>query len=138
MSHLDSSIFLYQVRLLLLARHLGGELSDTIDRLYGDLTRIAIGDLLRILLKSQITGHVQLTLGPQTGLWFEDGEVVDAHWGPVVRGTKAFNRIAGLRGGAFQLTLENAPEVPRSVTHDKPTALASSACVFRAHDIDGT
>ncbi len=109
-SDLDSSIFVYKVRLLLLARHLGGELSDTIDRLYGDLTRIAIGDLLRILLRFQITGHVQLTLGPETGLWFEDGEVVDAHWGSVVRGRKAFNRIAGLRGGAFQLTLEDAPE----------------------------
>ncbi len=109
-SELDSSVFLYQVRLLLLARHLGGELSDSIDRLYGDLTRIAIGDLLRILLKFQITGHVQLTLGPDTGLWFEDGEIVNAHWGSTVGGRKAFNRIAGLRGGAFQLTLESSPE----------------------------
>ncbi len=106
-SDLDSSVFLYQVRMLLLARHLGGELSDTIDRLYGDLTRIAIGDLLRILLKFKISGHVRLTLGPDTGLWFDEGNVVDAHWGPSVRGRKAFNRIAGLRGGAFQLTLES-------------------------------
>ncbi len=106
-SELDSSVFLYQVRMLLLARHLGGELSDTIDRLYGDLTRIAIGDLLRILLKFKISGHVRLTLGPDTGLWFDEGDVVDAHWGPSVRGRKAFNRIAGLRGGAFQLTLES-------------------------------
>ena len=109
-SGLDSSVFLYQIRLLLLARHLGGELSDSIDRLYGDLTRIAIGDLLRILLQFQITGHVQLTLGPETGLWFEDGKIVNAHWGSVVEGRKAFNRIAGLRGGAFQLTLESSPE----------------------------
>lgn len=107
---LDSSVFLYQVRLLLLARHLGGELSDTIDLLYGDLTRISIGDLLRILLKFKISGHVNLSLGPETGLWFHDGSIVDAHWGAGVRGRKAFNRIAGLRGGAFQLTLENAPE----------------------------
>lgn len=109
-SALDSSIFLYQVRLLLLARHLGGELSDSIDRLYGDLTRIAVGDLMRILLNFKITGHVQLTLGPETGLWFTDGEIVNAHWGSKVRGRKAFNRIAGLRGGAFQMTLESSKE----------------------------
>ncbi len=122
---LDSSIFLYQVRLLLLARHLGGELSDSIDRLYGDLTRIAVGDLLRILLKFQITGHVQLTLGPETGLWFEEGEVVDAHWGSQVQGRKAFNRIAGLRGGAFQLTLETAPE-ERAIDVDLATLVGDA------------
>ena len=122
---LDSSIFLYQVRLLLLARHLGGELSDSIDRLYGDLTRIAIGDLLRILLKFQITGHVQLTLGPETGLWFKDGEVVDAHWGSQVHGRKAFNRIAGLRGGAFQLTLDSAPE-ERVIDEDLATLVGDA------------
>ena len=78
---LDSSVFLYQIRLLLLARDVGGELNETIDRLFGDLTRIAIGDLLRVLLRFKITGHVSLTIGPDTGLWFKDGEVVDAHWG---------------------------------------------------------
>ena len=115
-SDLDSSTFLNQIRLLLLARHVGGELSDTIDRLYGDLTQIAIGDLLRVLLQSKVTGHVNLTLGPDTGIWFEEGEIVDAHWASVT-GRKAFNRIAGLRGGAFNLTLEDAPAV-RSIDID--------------------
>lgn len=124
-SELDSSVFLYQIRLLLLARHLGGELSDTIDRLYGDLTRIAVGDLLRILLQFRITGHVQLTLGPDTGLWFEDGEIVNAHWGAMVSGRKAFNRIAGLRGGAFQLTLESSPE-ERAIDLDLATLVGDA------------
>jgi len=105
-SEIDPDQFLYQVRLLLLARHVGGQLNDGIDRLYGDLTRVAVGDLLRVLLKFRISGHVQLTIGSETGMIFREGEVIDAHWGEVV-GLKAFNRIAGLRGGSFILTLED-------------------------------
>lgn len=103
---LEPGRFLRQIRLLMLARDTGGELSDTIDRLYGDLTRISIGDLLRVLQKHVITGHVQLSLGPDTGLMIVDGNVVDAHWSGVV-GRKAFNRVAGLRGGSFRLILED-------------------------------
>lgn len=113
----NSEVFLYQVRLLLLARHVGGQLNDSIDRLYGDLTRIAIGDLLRVLLKFKITGHVVLSVADNTGIWFDEGEVVDAHWGGRIRGRKAFNRIAGLRGGTFNLTLEDPP-VDRLINED--------------------
>lgn len=102
---LEPTRFLHQVRLLLLAREIGGELSDRIDILYGDLTRISIGDLLRVLLKFLISGHVSLSIGPEAGIWLKDGEVVDAHWGPI-RGRKAFNRVAGLRGGSFVLDLD--------------------------------
>jgi DegV family protein with EDD domain len=103
---LDPGRFLLQIRLLMLARDTGGELSDSIDRLYGDLTRISIGDLLRVLQKHIITGHVRLSLGPDTGLMLTDGNVVDAHWSGVT-GRKAFNRVAGLRGGSFRLDLED-------------------------------
>jgi DegV family protein with EDD domain len=123
-SELDSSTFLNQIRLLLLARYVGGELNDTIDRLYGDLTRIAIGDLLRVLLRSKVTGHVSLTLGPDTGLWFNEGEIVDAHWAGI-SGRKAFNRIAGLRGGAFNLTLDVTPRV-RSIDIDLATLVTDA------------
>lgn len=103
---LEPTRFLYQVRLLLLAREIGGELSDRIDILYGDLTRISIGDLLRVLLKFLISGHVSLSIGPEAGIWFKDGEVVDAHWG-TIGGRKAFNRVASLRGGTFVLDLDD-------------------------------
>ena len=43
---LEPGRFLFQVRLLLLAGEIGGEVSETLDALYGDLTRIAFGDLL--------------------------------------------------------------------------------------------
>lgn len=108
-SEIDSEQFLYQVRLLLLARHVGGQLNDEINRLYGDLTRIAVGDLLRVLLKFQISGHVRLTVAQDTGLIFQEGEVIDAHW-EQVHGLKAFNRIASLRGGSFILTLEDVEQ----------------------------
>jgi DegV family protein with EDD domain len=113
---LEPERFLQQVRLLLLAREIGGDLSDGIDILYGDLTRVSLGDLLRVLLKYVITGHVSLTVGPDAGIWLADGEVIESHWGPV-SGRKAFNRVAGLRGGGFVLTLE-APPMKRVIDAD--------------------
>ncbi len=123
-SEIDSEQFLYQIRLLLLARHVGGQLNDTIDRLYGDLTRIAVGDLLRVLLKFRISGHVRLTVAEDTGLIFREGEIIDAHWGKV-QGLKAFNRIAGLRGGAFVLTLEDVSGEAR-ISDDLPTLVSNA------------
>jgi len=102
---LEPALFLHQVRLLLLARDVGGELSDTIDVLYGDLTRVSLGDLLEVLLEYQLTGHVSLTAGPEAGIWLRDGEVIDAHWSRV-SGAKAFSRICALRGGSFIVTVE--------------------------------
>jgi len=121
---LEPARFLYQVRLLLLAREIGGELSDHIDVLYGDLTRISIGDLLRVLLKFMITGHVRLSVGPDAGILLVDGEVVDAHWSGI-RGRKAFNRIAGLRGGSFTLELER-PTVDRAIDVDLATLVSDA------------
>ena len=99
---------LQQVRLLLLARDMGGELADGIDRLYGDLTRVSIGDLLRVLQSHIITGQVSFAVGENVDIWLQDGEVVHARWGGI-SGQKAFNRIASLRGGAFLISLETHP-----------------------------
>jgi fatty acid kinase fatty acid binding subunit len=115
---------LQQVRLLLLARDIGGELGDGIDTLYGDLTRISIGDLLRVLQKYVITGHVSLSVGPDTGIWLREGSVVEAHWGEV-KGRKAFNRVASLRGGGFVISLEEGA-AERSIDTDL-TSLVSDA-----------
>jgi len=123
-SEIDPEQFLYQIRLLLLARHVGGQLNDEIDRLYGDLTRIAVGDLLRVLLKFRISGHVRLTVAEETGLIFREGEIIDAHWG-AVQGLKAFNRIAGLRGGSFILTLDDVSGEAR-ISEDLPTLVSNA------------
>lgn len=109
---LSSSRLLQQVRLLLLAREMGGDLSERIDVLYSDLTRVSIGDLLSILQKHVITGRVELAVSPEAGIWLREGAVVDAYWGKV-RGRKAFNRVASLRGGAFIIQLETPPEERR-------------------------
>ena len=103
--------FLYQVRLLLLAREIGGEIGEALDELFGDLTRIAVGDLLRVLERDGITGHVQLNVGPGAGIWLSDGKVIQANWGSL-EGRKAFNRIAGLHQGEFVFEMVPAAVVP--------------------------
>jgi len=116
--------FLQQVRLLLLARQMGGELSDSIDVLYGDLTRISIGELLQVLSRAVLTGHITLTVGPEAGIWIQDGKVIDAHWGGV-NGRKAFNRVAALRGGSFVVNLEE-PTVRPSIDVDLATLVSDA------------
>ncbi len=111
-TELEPARLLQQVRLLLLARQIGGELADGIDVLYGDLTRIPIGDLLRVLQKFVITGHVSFSVGPAPGLWLRDGAVIAAHWGSIT-GRKAFNRIAALHGGGLVLSLEDFDGEPQ-------------------------
>ncbi len=101
---LEPARFLLQVRLLLLAREVGAEIGETLESLYGDLTRIAVGDLLRVLERDAITGHVRLSVGPGAGIWLTEGKVVQAYWGSL-KGRKAFNRIAGLHQGSFVLDL---------------------------------
>ncbi len=108
---LDPARFLLQVRLLLLAREIGAEIGDTLDELFGDLTRIAVGDLLSVLERDAITGHVRLRVGPGAGIWLADGKVIQAYWGSL-KGRKAFNRIAGLHHGAFVLALVPAAVEP--------------------------
>ncbi len=126
---LDPHRLLQQVRLLLLAREIGGELGDRIDVLYGDLTRVTVGELLNVLAKHLITGHVSLRVGVENvGFWVQDGEPVHAQWGRA-EGMKAFNRIAGLRGGGFVLEV-GVPGVERTI--DKPLAeLVSDAVDHR-------
>lgn len=104
LENLDPSRFLYQVRVLLLAREIGGEVGENLDTFFGDLTRIAVGDLLRVLERDSITGHIRLSVGPGAGIWLSDGRVIQAYWG-TLKGRKAFNRIAGLHQGAFVLEL---------------------------------
>jgi len=101
---LEPARFLLQVRLLLLAREIGAEIGESLESLYGDLTRIAVGDLLRVLERDAITGHVRLSVGPGAGIWLTEGKVVQAYWG-TLKGRKAFNRIAGLHQGSFVLDL---------------------------------
>lgn len=121
---LEPARFLHQVRLLLLARDVGGDLSDTIDVLYGDLTRISLGDLLRVLAKHRVTGWVALSVGQDAGLWVVEGAVVNARWGGT-RGRKAFNRLAVLRGGSF--VLQVAPvEVERAIDLDPEQLMAGA------------
>ncbi len=122
---LDPTRLLHQVRLLLLARDIGGELGDRIETLYGDLTRVSVGDLLRVLARHLISGHVALSVGTEeVGFWVEDGNVVHAHWGPA-RGVKAFNRIAGLRGGGFTLAVGQQPP-ERTVERDLATLVSEA------------
>ncbi len=123
-SELAPDKLLLQVRLLLLAREVGGELSDTIDVLYGDLTRIDIGDLLRVLQKFVISGHVLFSIGPGAGIWLKDGAVIAAHWSGI-RGRKAFNRVASLRGGSFVLNLETF-EGEREIDTDLATLVSDA------------
>ncbi len=108
---LDPARFLYQVRLLLLAREIGGEVGEDLDTLFGDLTRIAFGDLLLVLERDRITGHLRLNVGPGAGIWLSDGKVIQAYWGNL-KARKAFNRIAGLHQGAFVLDLVAASVEP--------------------------
>jgi len=121
---LSSGRLLQQVRLLLLAREIGGDLAEQIDVLYSDLTRVSIGDLLSILQKHVITGRVKLAVSPEAGIWLRDGAVVDSYWG-TVRGRKAFNRVASLRGGAFTVHLENPPE-ERTIDVDLATLVSDA------------
>jgi DegV family protein with EDD domain len=122
---LDPPLFLHQVRLLLLAREIGGELNDTIDVLYGDLTRISIADLLSVLGAHRLSAHVELTAEHDVGLWLEDGEVIHARWG-VAEGTKAFNRISALHRGSFVLKVEPVT-VERTLELDLEALLARAA-----------
>lgn len=108
---LDPSRFLYQVRVLLLAREIGGEVGENLETFFGDINRIAVGDLLSVLERDSITGHVRLSVGPGAGIWLADGRVIQAYWGPL-KGRKAFNRIAGLHQGAFVLELVPATVEP--------------------------
>ncbi|HHQ48816.1 MAG TPA: DegV family EDD domain-containing protein [Acidobacteria bacterium] len=121
---LTSARLLQQVRLLLLSRELGGDLAERIDVLYSDLTRVSIGDLLSVLQKHVITGVIRLAVSPEAGIWVRDGLVMDAYWG-AVRGRKAFNRIASLRGGAFTIDLEAPPE-ERNIDTDLATLVSDA------------
>jgi len=121
---LASARLLQQVRLLLLAREIGGDLAEQIDVLYSDLTRVSIGELLSILQKHLITGLVKLAVSPEAGIWLRDGLVIDAYWG-TVRGCKAFNRVASLRGGGFTVDLAEPPE-KRSIDADLATLVSDA------------
>ncbi len=115
---------LQQVRLLLLSREVGGDLSDTIDLLYGDLARISVGELLRVLFRNLITCRLTFSAGPSIELWIDEGAVVHARWGST-GGVKAFNRVAALRAGSFTLTLESY-SAERTITSDLATLVSDA------------
>ncbi len=107
------------VRLILLAEDIGGELAGgSMKLLHGDLVRSPFADLVRALYRHQVTGTVTVHGAQISGFTVEAGQPVDA-WRGVVRGVKAFCRLAGLSSGAFSLapgrasderTIESDPE----------------------------
>ncbi len=50
-------------------------------------------------------------------MWVYEGAILDA-WRAPARGLKAFNRLAGLPGGGFTLTLEPPPEAEQTLGED--------------------
>jgi len=105
------------VRLMTFADQVGGEIGFGLDRVHGDLTTISFGGLIQALKQHVITGKVTFSAALESSLWIFEGAVIDA-WRAPVRGIKAFNRLAGLPGGGFTLTLETPPEGVQTLAED--------------------
>ncbi len=121
---IDPEDLVRRVRLLTLANQIGGELDERLEVLYGDLTRAPLSELLEALHKHVTTGCLRLKEAADAGVWFEDGDVVNAWWGGIV-GRKAFNRLSDLRRGSFELTL-HAVEVERAIDDDLGTLMGQA------------
>lgn len=99
------------IRLLIFSQSIQGEFGLGLERMHGDLGRVAFGGLIQALKKHLMTGRVVFSTSVQSGLLVRDGVVVDA-WRGGVQGLKAFNRLAGLPGGGFTFSLENVEGEP--------------------------
>ncbi len=104
----DEARLVDAVRLLAFAEQVGGEFARGLERMHGDLTAVSFGGLLQALQQHVLTARVLFSASLDSGLWVREGAVVDA-WSGEVRGVKAFNRLAGMPGGGFTLTLEEPP-----------------------------
>ncbi len=120
----DPEQLVRRVRLLTLASEIGGELDEHLEVLYGVLTRAPLSRLLEALHKHVITGSLRLKEVDDAGLWIDEGDVVDAWWGRL-RGRKAFNRLADLRRGGFELILQPI-EVERTIDADLQSLLGQA------------
>ena len=71
------------------------------DELKGDLSQVALFDLLQVLAQNRRTGKLEITGGGTTGaLWLADGKLVDANHG-FASGEKAVYRVLAQREGRF-------------------------------------
>ena len=104
----DEGSLVDAVRLLSFAEQVGGQFGSGLDRMHGDLTGVSFGGLLQALQQHVMTARVVFSSSLESGLWLREGAVVDA-WSGDVSGVKAFNRLAGMPGGGFTLTLEEPP-----------------------------
>lgn len=69
--------------------------------LRGDLSQVALWDLLQVLAQNQRTGRLRVEADGAVGdLWLRDGRIVDATQG-LATGEKAFHRIVGFEQGNF-------------------------------------
>lgn len=112
------------VGLVLLADDIGGELAGSMKLLHGDLVRSPFVDLVRALSRHRVTGTVTVHGAQISGFTVEAGQPVDA-WRGVVRGVKAFCRLAGLSSGAFSLAPGRSSD-ERTIASD-PEALLDLA-----------
>jgi effector-binding domain-containing protein len=62
-------------------------LAEALGGLFGDLTRIAVGDLLQTLERNTITGHLRINVGPGAGIWLARGRIVKPFW-PAISGKR--------------------------------------------------
>ncbi len=69
--------------------------------LRGDLSQVALWDLLQVLATNQRTGRLRVeSIGAAGDLWLREGRIVDATQG-LATGEKAFHRIVGFEEGSF-------------------------------------
>lgn len=107
----DPEALVAGIRLLDFSRSIEGEFGLGLDRMHGDLGRVAFGGLIQGLRKHLMTGRVVFSASVQSGLLLREGVVVDT-WRGNTRGLKAFNRLAGLPGGVFSFSLEEVDGEP--------------------------
>ncbi len=85
--------------------------------LSGDLSQVALFDLLQVFSANRRTGRLELSARKAEGrVWVEDGRIVDATFAGVA-GEKALYRILGTRSGTFVFYPGSAPEERRIDAH---------------------
>ena len=101
---LGGASLLLRVRTALLADELRLPADPGLESLAGDLERLPLFELLPMLQRAVLTGHLELEGG---FLQLEEGEVVAAA-AAGTRGVKAFTRLARNVRGSFRIVLEMA------------------------------
>jgi DegV family protein with EDD domain len=96
---------LRKVRTALISRESGLATDPRLESLVADLQELPFFDLLPLLQRAKVTGHVELAEGQ---LFLADGEVFAAQAG-TQRGVKAFARLARTPGGSARFVLGSEP-----------------------------